>query len=291
MTASVLEVTTSSEPADVRKGARRLPARLLAPGFVVSALILIVAFAWAFAPGLFATFPPNEGIPTDRLLPPSTTYWFGTDYLGRDLYSRTVYAASLSLVATGIAVAIAVVVGSTLGIIAGYARGIADVIISRFVDVLLAIPGLLLSMAIIAALGFGTINVAIAVGVGAVASFARVTRAEVLRIRHVDYIEAAAGSGLGVVGILVRHILPNSWGPVFAMAVIEFGAAVLAVSALSFLGYGAQPPTPEWGSLIAEGRNHLSTSWWLITLPGLVVVALVLSTNRVAAAIGSETHG
>ena len=286
MTATTQGVDAAEGRARVRTS--RPPRRLPPPGLVVSLAVLATALAWAFVPEVFAPYPPNEAVPSDRLAPPSGQHWFGTDYLGRDLYSRTVHAASLSLVATGIAVAIAVVVGTVLGVVAGYAGGLVDVAISRTVDVLLAIPGLLLSLAIVAALGFGTINVAIAVGIGAVASFARVTRSAVLRIRHSDYIEAASGSGLSGVRILLRHVLPNSWGPVVALAVIEFGAAILAVSALSFLGYGAQPPTPEWGSLIAEGRDHIQTSWWLITLPGLVVVAVVLATNRVSAALGKD---
>lgn len=258
---------------------------------LLSALVLGLALGWAVAPGLFATFPPNDGVPTDRLLPPDTKHWFGTDYLGRDLFSRTVHAAALSLTATAVAVFIAVFIGTALGIVAGFIGGRFDAFVSRTVDVLLAIPSLLLSMMIVTALGFGTLNVAIAVGIGAIASFTRVTRAEVLRVRQEDYIEAARGSGLGRTAVLAKHVLPNSFAPVFALAVVEFGAAILAVSALSFLGFGAQPPTPEWGSLIAEGRDYIASAWWLITLPGLVVALVVLSANQLSGAIAPRKWG
>ncbi|MFD6518025.1 ABC transporter permease [Rhodococcus sp. NPDC060176] len=250
---------------------------------VISVLALALSLGWAIFPSLFTNYPADVGVPADRLQPPSTTHWFGTDYLGRDTFSRTVHAAGLSLTATALAVAIAVVIGTSLGVLAGFLGRAVDEVISRVTDVLLSIPSLLLSMAIITAMGFGTIIVAIAVGISAIASFTRVTRTEVMRIRHFDFIEAAHGSGISRFKILVRHALPNAFGPVAALSIVEFGGAVLAVAALSFLGFGAQPPTPEWGSMIAEGRDYIATAWWLITLPGLVVVAVVLSANRLAA--------
>lgn len=259
-------------------------------GLALALLVLVTAFAWAVAPTFFTSSLPDEGVTADRLLPPSAAHWFGTDNLGRDLYTRTVHAASLSLVATSVAVAIAVVGGTILGVVAGYFGGRVDIAISRVIDVLLAVPGLLLAMAIVAALGFGTVNVAIAVGLGAIARFTRVARAEVIRVRTYDFIEAGLGSGLTSFSVLRKHVLPNSIGPIFALTIIEFGGAILAVSALSFLGYGAQPPTPEWGSLVAEGRNYISKSWWLITFPGLVVVAVVLSTNAIASALGARNR-
>jgi peptide/nickel transport system permease protein len=160
----------------------------------------------------------------------------------------------------------------------------------RLVDVLLAVPGLLLAMTVVTALGFGTINVAIAVGISSVAAFARVMRAEVLRVRSSTYVEAAFAGGDSWVWVLARHVLPNSWGPVAALVSLEFGTAVLAVSALSFLGYGVVPPDPEWGSLISDGRSYLATAWWMTTLPGLVVVAVVLSANRIGRGIDRRSR-
>ncbi len=162
---------------------------------------------------------------------------------------------------------------------AGRTRGIH---IMRLVDVLLAIPSLLLQLTVIILLGFGTVNAAVAVGVAAIASFARLARAEVVRVRHSDYVEAARGSGGTFFAVFWRHILPNSLTAVLAFATLQFGQAMLALATLSFLGYGTPPPVPEWGLLIAEGRNYLSTAWWLTTFPGLAVVAVVLAANRLS---------
>ena len=149
---------------------------------------------------------------------------------------------------------------------------------------LLAVPGLLLSLSIIILLGFGTMNVAIAVGVVSVARFARLARSEVMRVRRSEYVEAAFGSGGTFWPVLCRHILPNSLTSVIALAALQFGSAILAISTLGFLGYGAPPPTPEWGLLIAEGRNYLSRAWWLTAAPGFVVVLVVLSADRISKA-------
>ncbi|HBU7545289.1 TPA: ABC transporter permease, partial [Klebsiella aerogenes] len=156
------------------------------------------------------------------------------------------------------------------------------------VDILLAIPSLLLSLTVIILLGFGTLNAAMAVGVAAIASFARLSRAEVVRIRHSDYVEAAYGSGGTFLAVFWRHILPNALSPVLAFATLQFGQAILALSTLSFLGYGTPPPVPEWGLLIAEGRNYLSTAWWLTTFPGIAVIAVVLAANRISQHLNRE---
>lgn len=266
-------------------------ARYLArrPGLVLAGLVLLLVAAWAAAPALFASGDPITGVPADRLLAPSAAHWFGTDHLGRDVWTRVVHGASLSLRTTALAVLVGLVVGSVLGLLAGFLRGWVDDVVGRAVDVLLAVPSILLSLAIITALGTGPAKIAVAVGIGAVATFARVMRAEVLRTSTSVYVEAARASGARWWSVLGRHVLPNSSGPVLALVALEFGGAVLAVSALSFLGYGTPPPTPEWGSLISGGRDYLATAWWLTTLPGLVIVAVVLAANRVARAL--ETTG
>ncbi|GAB3246943.1 ABC transporter permease [Kineococcus gypseus] len=259
------------------------------PGLALAVLVLVVVVAWALAPGLFTGQSPVEGVAADRLQGPSAAHLFGTDHLGRDVYARVVHGARLTLQATVLAVLIGLVVGTAVGLVAGWARGLVDDVAMRAVDVLLSIPALLLSMALITALGFGTVKVAIAVGIGTVANFARVMRAEVLRVSSSPYVEAARASGVRTTGVLLRHVLPNAAGPVLALSALEFGVAVLAVSALSFLGFGAPPPAPEWGSLVSGGRDYLATSWWLTTLPGLVVAAVVLSANRVARALEGGT--
>ncbi|MFC9895508.1 ABC transporter permease [Nocardia sp. NPDC127579] len=261
--------------------------RLRANAFtVLAAVVALLALGWALFPSVFAGGDPLTGVPAQKFQPPGAEHWFGTDNLGRDLYTRIVHGASLSLSATLTAVAIALVAGSLLGLLAGAAGGIVDTAIMRVVDVLLAIPSLLLALALVTALGFGTRNVAVAVGVSLIANFARVMRSEVLRVRAETYVEAAHASGVRWYAVLARHVLPNSAQPVLALAAVEFGMAVLSVSALSFLGYGAKPPTPEWGSLISEGRGYLALAWWLTLLPGAVIIAVVVAAQQLGRAAG-----
>lgn len=259
---------------------RRFPVvQNLRLGLAIAIVFLVVA--WAFFPSLFTSTDPFAGDVLTRLKPPSANHWFGTDNLGRDLYARIIYGTSLSLKATVIALALAFVASSIIGVVAGYLGGIVDEIIMRVMDVLLAIPNLLISLMLISAIGFGTINIAIAVGIASIASFARVMRAEVLRVSTSAYVEAARSYGAGWLGICLRHVFPHARGPVSALVAIEFGSAILSISALSFLGYGAVPPTPEWGNLVAEGRNYLATAWWLTTIPGLVIIVTVLAVNAI----------
>ncbi|SFN72526.1 peptide/nickel transport system permease protein [Pseudonocardia ammonioxydans] len=258
------------------------------PGLVAAVVVVVLVLTAAFVPALLAPGDPAVGDTAQRMLPPGPGHWFGTDHLGRDVWTRVVHGAALSLQATVLAVAVALVVGGLVGLAAGYAGGRLDELLMRGVDVLLAIPAILLSLALITALGFGTVKVAIAVGIAGVASFARVTRAETLRVRRSLYVEAARAVGTRRLTTLWRHVLPNAAGPVTALAVLEFGLAILAVSALSFLGYGAPPPASEWGSLVADGRNYLAVAWWICAMPGLVIAATVLSVNRISRALDGE---
>lgn len=252
------------------------------PGLWLAYAIIAAAALAAIAPGLFTHYSPIEGIAGAQRLAPQADYWLGTDQLGRDVYTRIIYGASHSLSAALVAVAMGLFIGTAIGVIAGAFAGRVESVLMRLVDVLLAIPSLLLSLTVIILLGFGTVNAAIAVGVASIASFARLARGEVVRIRHSDYVEAAFGSGGTFWTVLWRHILPNLLTAVLAFATLQFGQAILALSTLSFLGYGTPPPIPEWGLLIAEGRNYLSTAWWLTTFPGMVVIAVVLATNRIS---------
>lgn len=260
---------------------RRVP-----PGLALSWFILATAFLWAVAPSLFTGYHPLEGVGGAQLKRPSAEHLLGNDALGRDLYARIVHGAVHSLTGAFVAVGLGLIVGTGLGVVAGSVRRRFDDAIMRLVDVFLSIPPLLLSLSIIILLGFGTVNAAIAVGVTSVAGFARLARAEVVRVRRSDYVEAAFGSGGTFASVLWRHILPNSLTSVLAFASLQFGSAVLQISTLGFLGYGAPPPTPEWGLLIAEGRNYISTAWWLTTAPGVVVVLVVLAANRVSQSFG-----
>jgi peptide/nickel transport system permease protein len=258
------------------------------PGLVLAAAVIVFVLLAAVTPDLFTGYDPISGVPAERLHGPSAAHLFGTDETGRDVFSRVVHGASLSLRATVIAVLVALVAGSALGLVAGFRGGWLDSVIMRVVDVLQAVPAILLSLALVTALGFGTTNVAIAVGIANLAAFARLMRAEVLRVRTAVFVEAARASGLRWRGVLGRHVLPNAMGPVLVLATLTFGTAVLEVSALSFLGFGAPPPTPEWGALVAGGRNFLATAWWMTTFPGLTVAAVVLATNRLSRAFDGE---
>ncbi|WP_369811836.1 ABC transporter permease [Pseudomonas alabamensis] len=252
------------------------------PGFSLALLIVLFALASALVPQLLSSFDPYATSPADKLTAPNLLHWFGTDEVGRDLYTRVVYGSSLSVQAALLAVGIALVGGLGLGVLSGFAGGRIDAVIMRIVDVLLALPGLLLALAIVTAIGFGTVPVAIAVGVGIIPGFARTTRAEVLRVKTLPYVEAARLGGASWGRTLLRHVLPNAWGPVVVLATLDFGAAILATAGLSFLGFGAAPPAAEWGTLIANGRHFLITAPWVSLLPGLFVVAVVFSLNHIA---------
>jgi peptide/nickel transport system permease protein len=252
------------------------------PGVLLAALFTLVFVLCAAAPSLLAAHDPNAVVPTDTLRGPSLTHLFGTDWVGRDLLSRMVYAVRPSTEAMAIAVGIGGFAGVALGIVSGFLGGWVDAVLMRVVDVMLAIPGLLLALAIVTAIGFGTVNVAIAIGIGLVPGFARVTRAQVLRVRTLPYVEAARTSGATLGRVLWRHVLPNSWQPVSALIVLDLGTAILSVAALSFLGFGAQPPSTDLGTLVAAGRDYLQTAPWLALFPGIAVGLLVFALNHIA---------
>ena len=193
-----------------------------------------------------------------------------------------------SLSGAFVAVTVGLLLGTLIGLVAGSRGGWTDAALMRLVNSMLAVPSLLLSLSIIVLLGFGTLNVAIAVGAVSVARFARLARSEVVRVRRSEYVEAAFGSGGTFWAVLRRHVLPNSLTSVIALAALQFGSAILAISTLGFLGYGAPPPTPEWGLLIAEGRNYLSRAWWLTAAPGVVVVLVVLAADRISKSIRTD---
>ncbi|WP_173088330.1 ABC transporter permease [Devosia sp. 1635] len=254
----------------------------LQPTLLLAWAIIAIAIAWAVAPALFTHHSGTIGIAGNQLRAPDASHWFGTDEIGRDVLARIIYGSVNSLSGALVAVFVGLVGGTALGLVAGSIGGRVDAVIMRLVDVLLSVPGLLLQLSIIIILGFGTVNVAAAVGATTIAGFARLMRSEVIRVRHADYVEAAFGSGGRFWSVLWRHVLPNAMGTVIAYAALQFGSAILAISTLGFLGYGAPPPTPEWGLLISEGRKYLTTSWWLTTFPGLAVILVVLAANRIS---------
>lgn len=256
------------------------------PGLLLAGAILLVALLWITIPGWFTEFDPTSAVTADKTVPPGIDHLFGTDYLGRDVFSRVVYGTASSARATIMAVLIGCGTGILAGTISGYLGGTVDDVIMRLADIVFAIPGLLLSLALVMVLGFGWLNIAIAVGAASVAPFTRLTRGEVLRARSSVSVESAHASGVGAIGVISRHVIPQTVGPVLALAVLEFGSALLAVSSLSFLGFGSPPPSPEWGALVASGRDYLADGWWMSILPGAVIVAVVLSVGRVGREFG-----
>jgi peptide/nickel transport system permease protein len=279
--------TTLQAQVQAQSPTRRLPT---SPTLVLSVLAIAVVVLWAVVPAMFTPYDPLLSTDAGGLQAPSLAHPFGTDAIGRDLLSRVIHGSIHSLSGAFVAVTLGLVVGTLLGLVAGSIGGIVEEIIMRFVDVLLSIPGLLLALTVVILLGFGTINAAVAVGIASIATFARLVRSQVISVRRTEYVEAAFGSGGNFASVLWRHVLPNSMGPVIALAALQFGVAILSISTLGFLGYGAPPPQPEWGLLISEGRNYVATSWWLTTLPGLVVVVVVLSANRISTYIGRRNR-
>jgi peptide/nickel transport system permease protein len=280
LTESLLSETQSGgRRADLRASVGTLARK---PGFVLALIFTIFVVLTAFVPSWFTGHDPYATSPADRLLSPTLSHPFGTDEIGRDLWSRVVHGSALTIKATIIALGIAIVAGLSLGVVSGFFGGVVDALIMRLVDVLLAIPSLLFALAIVTALGFGTIPVAVAVGIGIIPGFARTTRAEVLRVKTLPYVEASRAGGASWPRVLLRHVLPNSWGPVAVLAVLDTGVAIIAIASLSFLGFGAAPPAAEWGTLISAGRNFLITAPWVPLLPGLFVAAVVLSLNHIS---------
>ncbi|MFV8052506.1 ABC transporter permease [Mycobacterium sp. 48b] len=246
----------------------------------LAVLVLVSVALWTIFPSWFTSHDPLIGEGAQRFLPPSLDHWFGTDRAGRDTFTRVVHGTRNTVYGAVIGTSIGLVVGTLLGVTAGVLRGAVDAVIMRLVDVLLALPGFLLALCIVAAFGPGTTHVAIGVGIAAVAPFARVARGEALRVVQLEYIDAARVSGASPAAVLFRHVLPNSAGPIVALIPTELGATILNIAGLGFLGYGAPPPTPEWGTLLSEGRDYLANAWWLTTLPGIVVLIAVLAVSR-----------
>ncbi|GAB4374556.1 MAG: ABC transporter permease [Calditrichia bacterium] len=224
-------------------------------------------------------FDPFEVKLEERLLPPSFDHLFGTDQLGRDVFTRVIFGTRISLKVGFISVSISLLVGTVLGILSGYfGRGLDNAIMALN-DVLLAFPGLLLAIAVVGVLGPGLNNVMIAVGIGGIPDYIRVARNQTLAIRNLDYVQAAVAVGAGRLRILFRHILPNIFAPIIIMAAMGIAGAILASAALSFIGLGAQPPVPEWGAMLSIGRSNIREAWWLATFPGIAITITVLAIN------------
>jgi peptide/nickel transport system permease protein len=251
------------------------------PGSIVGVIILLILIIMAFSAPLITRYDPIALTPKDRLKPPSALHIMGTDAFGRDMFTRIIYGGQISLRVGIISVFIALLIGVPMGLVAGYYGGRLDNIIMRLVDIMLAFPGILLALVIIAILGPSLLNVMVAVGISSVPTYARVTRGSVLKTKEEMFIEAATLMGCSTRRILMLHILPNILGPLVVVSTLGVAGAIISGAALSFLGLGATPPTPEWGLLLSDGRNYLRYAWWISTFPGLAIMLTVLSINLV----------
>jgi peptide/nickel transport system permease protein len=241
-------------------------------------IILVIGLAAIFAP-LIAPYPPDEMGVGPSLAPPSRDYPMGTDTFGRDIYSRILYGAQLSLRVGVVAVAISAGFGIVLGLVAAYYGGWIDGVLMRIIDILLAFPGILLALAIVAVLGISLTNLMIAVGIGGVPSFARLVRGSTLAVKENLYVTVARSIGAGDGLIIFRHILPNVASPIIVYATLRIAFAIIATSSLSYLGLGAKPPTPEWGVMLSDGREFMRVAPWVTTFPGLAIMLSVMGIN------------
>ena len=248
---------------------------------VVGAAIMLVVVASAVLAPSIAPYDPIDQEFTSQLRPPSTTHLFGTDEFGRDIFSRVVFGARIALNIGVLADAIATVLGILFGVVAGYVGGRLDALVTRIIDVVLAFPYLLLAMIVVAILGPGLTNAMIAIAIVYTPQFARVVRGVVLSVKEQDFVEAARAMGSGPTRILARYVLPNIVSPVIVMATLTVGFMIVETAGLSFLGLGASPPAPEWGSMLATGRSYMLAAPWITTFPGLAILVTVVAFNLV----------
>lgn len=281
MTSDAAAIVDTAPPAPVSGWRQVLDAIVRRPVALVSAAVLLVVVLAAVAGPLIAPYPANAVDLSRALQPPSGAHWFGTDELGRDVLSRVVLAARVSMLVSVVSVTIAFVVGVTLGLVAGYAGGWADTLAMRAVDVMFAFPVLLLALSIVAILGPGLTTAMIAIGVVYTPIFARVARASTLSVREESYVRAARGMGARPLGIIARHVLPNVAAPLIVQTSLSLAFAILSEAALSFLGLGVQPPEPSWGRMLFDARGYLDQAWWMAVFPGLAVFVTVLAFNLI----------
>ncbi len=244
-----------------------------------AAIILVFVIGAIFAP-LISPHDPVEQAISDRQQPPFTPgHLLGTDELGRDILSRIIHGARISLVIGLVSVGISLVFGLVIGTLSAYYGGWLDRIVMRLIDIMLAFPYILLTIVIVAILGSSLVNAMIAIGISQIPVYARVVRASVLAEKEADYVMAERSLGAGNLELMARTILPNCLAPIFVQATLGIGDAILSSAALSFLGLGAKPPTPEWGLMIANAKEFITSSWWIVTFPGLVILLVVLGFN------------
>ncbi len=276
-TPSVISAPSSTLPAHPSVARRFARHR----GAVVGLAVLVAIVAIALVGPWLAPYNPYLSYPDITLQQPQPAHIFGTDDLGRDVAMRMLHGAYLSLEMGFFAVALAVALGLLLGLPAGYFGGATDMVVMRVMDVLLAFPSILLALSVVSILGPSLINAMVAVSVSVIPVYVRLVRASALQTRDLLFVEAARVIGVGNVSIMVRHILPNVLAPLVVVATLGVATAIIVGASLSFLGLGAQPPTPEWGAMLNDGRGFIRTAWWLTVFPGLAIMVTVLAINLI----------
>jgi len=241
-------------------------------------ILLLLVLAAIFAP-LLTPYDPAKQSLSDVLQHPSRAHLLGTDQLGRDLLARILYGGRLTLFIGAFAVAVGIVVGVPLGVVSGFYRGATDMIIQRVMDLMLAFTSFLLALTLVSLLGVGLTNVIVAVGISTIPRFARLVRSSVLTIREISYVEASRALGAADQRVLWRHVLPNAVAPVIVQATLSMGGTILAAAGLGFLGLGVQPPTPEWGAMLGQGRNYIFSNPSVSTFPGIAIFLAVMGFN------------
>ncbi|HEY9842747.1 MAG: nickel transporter permease [Candidatus Sericytochromatia bacterium] len=247
--------------------------------FMIGGSVVLLFLLLAFVPQLFTHYDPLASDLANRLLPPGPAHWFGTDDLGRDILARVVYGARISLLVGLISVGIALVIGSFIGVVAGYFGGIVGEVLMRIIDIILAFPSILLAILIVAILGPGLVNAMIAIGIVNVPIYARLLRSTTLQVRNQEFIEAGHAMGASHSRIIWFHILPNCLSPLIVQATLGIGSAILETAGLSFLGLGAQPPIPEWGTMLSQAKDFIRSAPWTLMFPGIAITMVVVAFN------------
>ena len=271
--------TKSTLPAWVRELGLTLRIFSRFPSAVLGGMIIMTMAFLALAAPFIAPYDPIVLSLPDRLQSPGSAHFFGTDELGRDIFSRILYGARISLTIGLLVVGVAGITGSLIGAVAGYFGGVIDNVIMRCMDVILSFPALVLALSLAAAMGPSLVNAILATAVVMIPKFARLVRGEALAIREMPFVAASRVAGAGHLRIIFRHILPNCLNAAIVLATLTLGDAILIAASLSFIGLGAQPPTPEWGAMIASGRKFLMDQWWYATFPGLFILVTVIGFN------------